>query len=355
MIFQKSLMANSLRSSGNIMQLQFNEVKEQRRKTEAIERHYASLGLVAVNEGIIPEDVYQDFDNVSVTEFRSDEGDAFLNDLLGLSRSVNIGKTVSKFRRASGAGNSQASLRGQSGVVMDQVDFNYDGTVIPIHDNGFSRTFREFEAMRSEGFDALIDDQRETVRSLRKHVVSQFLNGHKDNKGNLITVDGIQWGGMRNDSRVAQVDLGAGGVNFDFTDPNKTYAEIEAAFKQVINVLWISNNAENEATVYISREIATNFDRNSSEYASSDNKILQRLAGLQGVREIKVSSALSGNEFMAYPLNGLVRPVVGMGLNTVAVPRTMYNDDHKFVNWMAAGFEVRTDFSGQTPALFAQG
>jgi hypothetical protein len=353
MIFQQKLIGNSRAGKK-----QWGEVVMARNGYAANEAiHAAALRAagIHVNEGLIPQDVYQEFDNVTVERFRSDDGDTFLNDLLPMSRSINIGKLIHKFRRASDAGQTQTSMTGQIGVKMDQVEFNYDGTLVPIHDTGFFRNWREWNAQNSEGFDALVDDQRESVAAIRRRLADSFLDGHKDKNGQIITLDGVSWSGMRADARVAQVDIGAAGINFDFTDTTKTYAEIEAAFKQVRDVLWIDNNCEKDATYYISREIASNMERNSSEFASSENKILQRLAGLMGVAAIKPSSKLSGNEMMAFPLDGSsVRPVVGMGINTVAMPRPVYNSNYEFVVWGATGFSVRTDYSNQKCALFAQ-
>lgn len=353
MIFSKSLIKNN--RSGLA---QWDEVQYARNAYAANERMHANAlrqhGL-RVNDGLIPQDVYQEFDNVTVERFRSDDGDTFLNDLLPLSRSVNIGRLIYKFRRASDAGQTQTSMTGQIGVKFDQVEYSYDGTLIPIHDTGFFRNWREWNAQQAEGFDALVDDQRESVAALRRRLADVFLDGATDADGNYIVLDSIDWQGMRNDSRVAQIDLGAGGINFDFTDTTKTYAEIEAAFKQVRDVLWIDNNSEKDAMYYVSREIASNMERNSSEYASSDNKIIKRLSGLMGVAGIKASSKLSGNEMMAFPLDGMsVRPIVGMGVNTVAMPRPVYNSNYEFVVWGAVGFQVYQDYLGQYCASFAQ-
>lgn len=353
MIFSQGVVGNSRAAV-----VQWNEVVAARNGYAANEQIFANALRAAglnVNEGLIPQDVYQEFDNVTVERFRSDDGDTFLNDLLPLSRSINIGRLIHKFRRASDAGQTQTSMTGQIGVKMDQVEFNFDGTLVPIHDTGFFRNWREFNAQQAEGFDALVDDQRESVAAVRRKLADSFLDGHTDKNGKIIVLDAISWAGMRADTRVAQIDLGAGGVNFDFTDTTKTYAEIEAAFKQVRDVLWIDNNCEKEATYYVSREIASNMERNSSEFASSENKILQRLAGLMGVAAIKTSSKLSGNEMMAFPLDGAsVRPIVGMGVNTVAMPRPVYNSNYEFAVWGAVGFEVRADFSNQKCAMFAQ-
>ncbi len=351
MLLQRSIIGNSRAG-----QEQYEEVLNARRAFDANEAAFAAPLAAAgfqVNEGIIPQDVYQEFDNVTVERFRSDDGDTFLNDLLPLSRSVSIGRLVHKFRQASDAGRSQTSMTGQIGVKMDQVEYKYDGSIIPVHDTGFYRNWREWNAQRAEGFDALVDDQRESVGELRRRMANNFLDGHTDSDGNTIVVDGVSWEGMRNDARVAQVDLGAGGLNFDFTDQTKTGEEIKAAFIQIRDVLWIDNNCEMEATYYISRQIASNWERKfSTQY---DAKIImQELADLMGVAEIKVSSKLVGNEMMAFPLDqNKVRPVVGMGLNTVAMPRPVYNSNYEFAVWGAVGFEIRTDYFGNTCALYA--
>lgn len=349
MIFQKKVIGNSRMAVD-----QWAEVRLARNNANLQEQLFANLKQLQANEGIIPTDVYQEFDNVTVERFRSDDGDTFLNDLLPLSRSVSIGKLVHKFRRASDAGATQTSMSGQIGVNMDQVEYSFDGSIVPIHDTGFGRSWREWNAQTSEGFDALIDDQRESVAHIRAHVADQFLDGHVDKNGNAIVVDAISWTGMRNDSRVEQVDLGAGGINFDFTDTSKTGAENKAAFVQVRDALWIDNNCERDAVYYVSREIASNWERKFST-AYDARIIMQEFGDLMGVNTIKVSSKLSGNELMAFPLdNQFVRPIVGMGLNTVAMPRPMYNSNYNFAVWGAIGFEVRNDFAGNTCALFAQ-
>lgn len=352
MIFQENVVGNSRTAAD-----QWLEVNNARRMSNVNESVHAELmrqaGQPVVNEGLIPRDVYQEFDNVTVERFRSDDGDTFLNDLLPLSRSVSIGKLVQKFRMSSDAGNAQSSMTGQIGVRMDQVEYTYDGSIIPIHDTGFSRNWREWNAQTSEGFDALIDDQRESVATLRAHLADNFMDGHVDTQGNAIVLDGLSWLGMRADTRVAQVDLGAGGINFDFTLSTKTGTEIKAAFIQVRDVMRITNNCAKDLTVYISREIGSNFERKFS--TSYDSKIImQELADLMGIAAIKESSKLTGNQLMGFPLDSnVIRPVVGMGLNTVAMPRPVYNSNYEFVVWGAVGFQVRNDFAGKTCAFYA--
>ena len=346
MLFSKQIIGNS-----RAAQEQWKDVVGNRNAYAVNEQELAAKKRAAgfqVNEGLIPQDVYQEFDNVTVEQMRLDDGDAFLNDLLPLSTSVSIGKLVHKFRQASNAGNVQTSMSGQDGVTFDNVDYSYDGTIIPIHNAGFGRNWREFNAQSSEDFDALIDDQRETVASVRQHAADQFLSGHVDKNGNAIVVDGLSWTGMRNDSRVAQVTL-----TFDFTDATKTGKEIKAAFiSEIRNVMSITNKCGFDLVYYVSPEIASVFEQQFSE--NYPNRLVQQeLESLNFVDTIKVTNKLSGNEIMGFPLNGRVRPVVGMGINTVAMPRPMYNSNYNFVTWGAIGFQVREDFAGNTCAIFA--
>lgn len=354
MIFSKKIIGNSRSAVEH-----YDEVIRARLAANVQERMFANAGMYngtdfAANAGLIPQDVYQEFDNVTVERMRSDDGDTFLNDLIPLSRSVSIGKLVHKFRQASDAGNAQTSMSGQIGVNMDQVEYTYDGSIVPIHDTGFNRGWREWAAQTSEGFDALVDDQRESVATLRAHLADNFLDGHTDKDGNAIVVDGLSWAGMRADTRVEQIDLGAAGVNFDFTDQAQTADAIKLNFTEVRDIMWITNKCERDITYYISREIMSNFERKFSNNYDS-KKIIAELSELMGVSEIKVSSKLTGNQLMGFPLDSnKIRPIVGMGMNTVAMPRPVYNSDYKFVVWGAIGFEVRTDYDSNTCAFYAE-
>lgn len=308
------------------------------------------------NAGIVPRDVYQDMERDTVEVMRSDDGDAFLNDLIPRARGINIGKLTTQFRKASDAGTVQTSMSGQTGTLFDQVDYNYDGAIIPVQTSGYFRNWRELESHRSEGFDALIDDNRETVKTMRIAMADSFLDGFKDKNGNYLSQDGITWTGLRNDAaRVAQVDLGAGGLNFDFTDTSKTGAEIKAAFMQIRDTLYIDNNCAQDITYYLSREIVSNFERRfSAQYDSTT--ILQELTGLMGVSSFKSTNKLTGNQLMGLPSSGdMVRPLSGMMTSTVALPRVRFNDNYEFMVWHATGWQVKTDYYGRKCALYAAG
>jgi len=343
MIFSKSLVGKSVLAAN-----QFKSVKHDRDAANAIEQSFFKNGLVHTNAGLIPQDVYQDIDRVAVEVMRLDDGDAFLNDLLLQSRSINIGKLVHRFNRVSDAGVVETSMSGQIDAKMDQTEINTAGTIVPMQMAAFGRNWREMEAQRSEGYDALIDDTREITKTVRERLADEFLNGHTDKNGNIIVVDGLSWSGMTADAKVNQITL-----SFDFTVTTNSYALIEAAFKaEIRDVMWFTEKCSKDLTYYVSNEIASNFERASSESFDSQ-KILQRLAGLMKVKEIKATNKLSGNQIMGFPADGTVQPLVGMGVNTVAAPRPMFNSNFNFVTASAVGWKVKTDYYDNTCACYA--
>lgn len=350
MLFQQSIMGNS-----RIAASHHEEVRRNREADYLFNQNLNLMGGLNVNEGLIPRDVFQDFDNVTVERMRSDDGDAFLDPLMNMSKSINIGKLVQFYRQSSDMDGGLTSMSGQTGVRLDQVQYMYDGSIVPIHENGFRRNFREMAAMGSEGFDALIDDQRESVAAHKRHLVANFRNGHRDHSGNLINVNGVTWEGYTADQRVAQVDLGIGGINMDFTDDQATGEQLKAAWIEMRDILRIDNNCPMDVTYYVSREIASNFERRFSQ--QYDAKIIdQELAGLRGVANIVESNALTGNEILAFPHDqNWICPVVGMSINTTAKARKHFNDDYEFSTWSAVGFQVRNDFLGRTCAMYATG
>lgn len=319
---------------------------------------YRAHGL-NVNAGRIPDEVFREFDNVTVERMRLDEGDAYLNLLMPLSRGLPIGKLTFEHRRASDAGNVQTSMTGQIGVQFDSVDFDISGTIIPVHDNGWSRNWREVSAWSSEDFDGMVDDQRENVSAHRNHLADTVLDGMKDKDGNFIVVDQRSWKGIRGDAKVEQIDLGAGGINFDFTDQTKTGEEIKKAFIAMRDVMRINNKCSKDLTYFMSVEIASNLERKFTTNYDAPT-ISQELSKLRGVADLIESSKLGpaaatdGNEWMAFPLDGTFRPLTGMGVSVMAQIRQVYNANHDFIVASAIGWEVRDDFFGNTCVMSAK-
>ena len=327
---------------------QFKEVQSRRKFFDANERALAKMSGNAA--AVIPQDVYREFDTVTKRIMRSDEGDTILNDLLPLARSVNIGKIEYKFRRASDSGNAKTTISGQTPVTMDKAKYSYDQTIIPVHQDAFGREWRELEGQRSEGFDALIDDQENSVRAARRQMVDWILNGDSS-----VVFNGNSWTGVKNETtRVARVDLDADGLNINFSSAAATAQDMRNGFKSLRDTLRITNKVSGQLTVYVSREILSNMERYYSDNEAGYQTILQAVRSLTGIADVKETDQLSGNEVIMMALeSSTIMPLVGMGVTTIPVPRATPFDQHNFITWGAMGLMVKTDYDNRTGVLYA--
>lgn len=194
MYFSRSLYANT--SSSGEMERQWRDMWARRTLANNMEQamfeQSRASGMQVNAAAIIPRDVYQELDSVTTRIFREDDGDTIMNDMMPMSRAVNIGKIEYKFRRASDSGNAVTSLSGQGVIGLDKAQYSYDGTVIPVHQDGYGREWRELEGQRSEMFDGLIDDQENSVRAVRRKMVDWILDGDTKISG----PSGQTWGGI---------------------------------------------------------------------------------------------------------------------------------------------------------------
>ena len=143
-------------SERNAMKSQISQVVDYR-----IAGHNSISELLRItNAGRTPADAYREFDSTTKIEVNQMGEFATLTRLMQVSRPVSIGKTKFEYRKNSGMENGQTSLSGQTAIILDQTDYGYAGVPIPIHDKSFGRIWRDYEAMRAEGFDALVDDAR---------------------------------------------------------------------------------------------------------------------------------------------------------------------------------------------------
>lgn len=344
----KQIVTNSRAAKG-----QWAEVQRRRKGFEANEAHMGSIHGMEVNAAArIPQDVFRDFDSQTKQLMTGPEGGELLNILLPLARSTPIGKIVSEYRQVSDAAQAQSSISGQHAKPTDQVTYDYDGTLVLIHDSAISREWRELEAMRSEDFDALIDDQAAAVRAVRRQMVDNFLNG---SPGTVYKGQGSF--GIRNSPNTQQLDLGVNGVNVDMTAGATTYEQIENVFIGVLKTLQgNANNVEGDITFGVSSEIYFNLLRRGSNEQSYRTFIeqLRNLPGVADIVKISGTNALNGNEFIAMAVNTQhIQPVVGMGMTTTPMMRLTPYADWNTLVWTAAGLQVKADFNGRSGVLYA--
>jgi len=317
---------------------------------EAVSAGLMGNSFLAANAGRVPQDTYRDFDRTIKRVMAGDEG-ANIVSLLP-TRSLPVGKIVAEYAQASDSGAAQATISGRQAHKLDRAAYDYDGALVLIHDDAFGRQWREVEAMRSEDFDALQDDQANTVRSVRRSIYDHALNGVAD-----VQYKGAQAYGMKNSPNTQSLQLGAAGVNVDLTSASATYADFEKAIIAALTALQgPANNVDMNITFAVSSEIWFNALRTGTADSKFRNT-LEALRNIPGVADIVKSngSQLSGNEFLAWANSDeYVQLQVGMAVNTQPVVRNMFNDPYNFVTWGAAGLLIKADTAGRSGVLYAR-
>lgn len=140
------------------------------------------------NAGRSPADAYREFDGPPRSKSLPLEEFATLTRLMQKARPVNIGKTLYAI--------PQIFRHGQRSNLHVRSDWREArphrhgcaGVIVPVHDKGFGRSWRDVEATRSEGFDSMVDDAREAELGLMRTMNSFLFAG---NAG--LSVDGQKW------------------------------------------------------------------------------------------------------------------------------------------------------------------
>lgn len=301
------------------------------------------LGEVIGNQGVSPADAYREFDTTSKIDMVPAGEFATLTRLMQKARSVSIGREVFEYRKVSTAGVGQTSMSGQIGIKQDHVDFKYAGTVVPVHDTAWKRRWREMESMRAEGYDVMVDESRESERTLMETINRYMWDGDAG-----LVVKGHAWLGIKTDPTVAQYTLQAD-LSADATTPTAIRDEVRAAR----DVLYINNNCTKGLRLGVSREIMSNWERVYSTSEGIFGTIEDMVKRLRGISEVYEDSELVGNQIVMYwdDQQGF-HPVVGMGISSYAVPRVYHNDDFQFIKWAAVGFLAKNDYENRTCALY---
>lgn len=358
-VFSKKLAEKTNNSDAN--EFQWNRLQDERNASaQAVADLFArarmgeGARLDAVNAVDDIRRLYRAYDQTVLAQFESNTEFVLLDDVMPLSRSVRLEESVYEYARTGGRGWAHTSMSGQIGAALDARQYTFDGTMVPIHDSGFKFTFRDPVFLKGSALNSLNDSQQGSVDDVRRQYVNYIYNGFRDSEGNYVTYDGKTWKGLRDDDRVAQISLGATGLNIDFTDPTVAPDVIRGGVIALRDVLRLSNNQYAPQTWYVSGEIITNLERYYYNFPGSGT-VLSELLKLSGIAAIKEDSQLQGNEVVILPLTaGVVAPIVGQAIGTVADPRPFYNSDYIWRTWGAMGFMVKTDINNRFSAVHAQ-
>lgn len=290
--------------------------------------------------------LYRAFDTTVLAQFEPTTQFTLLNDLMPLSRSVRIEQSRYDYARTGGRGWAHTSMSGQIGAALDAKSYSFDGTMVPIHDSGFKFTWRDPIFNSPSALQSQADAQRGSVEDVQRQYVDYIFNGFRDSEGNYVQFDGLTWKGLKEDERVAQVTL-----TFNFatsTDPVALRTNA-IALRDVVRV---TNSQYAPQTWYVSAEIMSNLERYFDVNAT--RTVLEEFLKLSGIAAIKEDAQLSGNEILIVPLTaGVIAPIVGQAIGTVADPRQFYNSDYIWRTWGAMGLMVKQDINNKYSVIHA--
>lgn len=329
------------------------QIMAERALFNASETALAKAAGLTNSAAIIPQDAWRMIDDVTMRVMRNDEGQAYMTDLMALAKTVNIGKLAVVTRAASDAGVVKRSMSGQTGAAIDKVTYSYAGTPVPIFDAGYGREWREWATLQSEGFDALADDQEAATAAWRKDVATYVVHGDTS-----IKADTYVGYGITTNPKSKSINLGsaAGGANIDLTSSSTTAEAIENFVNAVIGKAMDDNNLTGrKLNLYISPEIARNWDRPySGATGFKEGSIRDVLLKNRRIAKIADTFMMSGNAFFGFVADPLfIRPLVGMAVSTIAIPRTMPRDNYNFLVAGALGIEVRNDYAGRGGVFYS--
>lgn len=326
----------------------WNEVCENREFFHHQEEHLASF--VGNASAILPRDAWQEMDDATRRIMRADEGDAWMRDLMGLAKPVNIGKLVHIDRVSSDAGTVVRSMSGQVPVPMDKVVYDYRGTPVPITASAFGREWREWNTISYENFDALSDDQEAATAKVRRDNALLVLNGDA-----TLNVGGYPVYGIRTSPLSKAINLGsaAGGANIDLT--TATSDQVDAFINQTLGAMLDANLVTDRVNLYISPDIARRWDTPYSLSAGfKEGSMLRHVEDNRRINKVEVSHELTGNQFFGFvPRAEFIRPLVAMATTTTAIPRTHPRANYQFEVWNALSIQIRGDYNGKSGVFYS--
>lgn len=298
--------------------------------------------MLAGNASRTPEDAYREFDQVSKIEVNPMGEFSTWTRVIQNDRSANIAKMTYEYRKVSNMEDiAQTSMTGQQGIKMDHTAVEYGGTILPFHDAGFGRNFLEIEAMRSEGYDALVDDSREAGLVLRRKVNDYLWNGSD------ITYKGLSWGGIKSDASVVQTTYSASLVT-------GTGPEVRETIRGLRDNLMITNNCSEMLDLAVSQEIMSAWEEEYTTQTTGFGTIYDWVLKLNNINSVYIDPALSGEEvaFFYFGLDGF-HSITKMAESTFPEARLRWNSDYNFAKVLGQGFNNKNSFSGKSCSLYA--
>jgi len=302
----------------------------------------------ATNAGISPDEAYREMDDRTQVILNPLGEFATYQRVNAVSKSVNLGKLDYTYRQASAQTGGTISMSGQTGVITDAVEYKNAGTVIPVIDHGVKRDWREMLTFGADGFDTMVDDNREAglvvLRTANKYLWS--------GDAKIKSPDGRVWLGLKADPSIVQAT-----TTIDLADVATSAANIVNEIKTKRDVLRIDNNCSQAIDLAVSREIMSHWE--VTPYAVGDKafgSVLDYVKGMNGIASVYEDPQLNGGKqfLMAYINMDGLHAVTGQAVSSYMDQRTKHNDPFIMVKWMAQGFIAKSTYAGQKCALYCK-
>lgn len=333
---------------------QYEYLQANRAMQQSAEGNFTGVpvpGMTGNASAPVPYPIYAEMDRQTKQVMLEPYVETLLLDLMPLARPINIGKMVHQYRRAGEAGAVTTSMSGLEPIPNDQTQYDYDGAIIPVHQSGYYREWREMAGIQSAGWDDVLDDQAGSTRTVRARMSNYCLDGLVDANGNPLTFKGVPSYGIRNGANSAKATIG-----IDLTSTATAPDDVRNEFMRLRDIIRRDNRVTYELTVYVSGEIAATLDRYYilEGVVTATRTLRQELESLEGIGSIKELAGLEGNELIMGALSQeYIVPLVGQAVSNLALPRQTPFARHQFLVWSAMGLEIRTDYNGRTGWLYA--
>lgn len=326
------------------------------------------LALAVNQAALIPQDAYRELDNITQRVFENDEGRGYMTDLMGVAKSINIGKTAYVYRQASDkSGLVTRSLSGQQPETISKTVYDYDGDPVPIFTAGYGREWREQRAFESEGFDAMFDDQYNSTRDLMEDMAVYQLWGDTS-----INVQGYEGQGIATHRSTQKIDLGTSGANVNLSQVGtqatndaiiefwtRAFAkELDDNYCPYVDVVWISPQIRRRLQEPYSN--AQGFKEGTlMDYILTFGRVKEFKVTFElgregnGTGDYNVDTVARANQFFAYVKDQqAIAPIIGMGVSTIAIPRILPMDNNNNLIMSAMGLRVRADSNGRSKVFY---
>lgn len=317
------------------------------RQNSSLKGDYGLSRLLA-NAGILPDEAYREMEDKTVAILNPAGEFATLSRLNGVSKSVNLGKLDYTYRQASAQTGGTISMSGQTGIITDAVEYKNAGTVIPIIDHGVKRDWREMLTFGADGFDTMVDDNREGTLVTMRTANNYLWNGDATIK----SPEGRVWLGIKSDTSLVQQT-----TSVDMANAATTGKQIVDEIARLRDILRITNNCSGIIEIGISREMMSYWERTPYDpQQAAFGTVLQFVRGMSGVGSVYEDPMLSGGQelLMAFiSLDGF-HAVTGQAMSSYMKQRFDHNDPYIMIKWMAQGFVSKNTFSGQKCALYCK-